>query len=265
MFLIMLANQRRQKIFELLKEDGSAKVIELARIFRVTEVTVRQDLEKLEKGGLIIREHGGAYLKSIKDSVSSFTLLNTDNMDKKRAIGKMAASLIENGDTIILDSGSTTTEIAKNILEKKGLTVITNSLNIALILGANPSFQVIVTGGEFKPPTLSLTGQKAADFLKDIHVDKLFLATAGISLRSGLTYPSISDIMVKKAMIDAAAYTFLVADSTKIDKNALASLGALSLIHYFITDTCIDEKYLKLFKANEIEIIISPIEDKTDG
>ena len=260
----MLANQRRQKIYELLKEDGSAKVIELAKIFKVTEVTIRQDLEKLEKEGLITREHGGAFLKSIKDNVKSFTLLNSDNMDKKVAIGKTAASFIENGDTIILDSGSTTTEIAHNILGRKGLTVITNALNIAIILGADPGIDVIVTGGEFKPPTLSLTGQKAADFFKGIHVDKLFLATAGISLRSGLTYPSISDITVKKAMIDAADITYLVADSTKVDKNALASLGALSMIHYVITDVCIDSKYLKLFKDNEIEIILSPVEEHPD-
>lgn len=253
----MLANQRRQKIYELLKEDGSAKVIKLAKIFKVTEVTIRQDLEKLEADGLISREHGGAFLKSITDNVRSFTLLNTDNMDQKMAIGIKAASFIETGDTIILDSGSTTTEIAKNILGKKGITVITNALNIALTVGANPGLDVIVTGGEFKPPTLSLTGQKAADFFTNIHADKLFLATAGISLRSGLTYPSISDIMAKKAMIEAADVTYLVADSTKIGKNSLASLGALSLIDYIITDAGIDPRYLELFKENDVEVIIA--------
>jgi DeoR/GlpR family transcriptional regulator of sugar metabolism len=253
----MLANQRRQKIFELLREDGSAKVARLARIFKVTEVTIRQDLEKLETEGLIIREHGGAFLKNIQDSVHSFIPLNTENMDKKAVIGKKAASLIENGDSIILDSGSTTTEIAKNIIGKKGLTVITNALNIALILGADKGIEVMVTGGEFKPLTISLTGQKAADFLGNIHVDKLFLATAGISLRSGLTYPSLSDITVKKAMIDAADTTYLVADSTKVDRNSFASLGALSLIDYLITDSSIDPKHLELFKENRIEVIIS--------
>ncbi len=253
----MLAHQRRQKIFDLLKEDGSAKVIRLAKIFKVTEVTIRQDLEKLEQEGLIVKEHGGAYLKNMKDNVRSFVLLNTDNMDKKAAIGRKAASLIENGDTIILDSGSTTTEIAKEILGKKGLTVITNALNIALLLGADPGIEVMVTGGEFKPPTLSLTGQKAADFLENIHVDKLFLATAGISLRSGLTYPSISDITVKKTMIEAADVTYLVADSTKIGKNSLASLGALSLIDYLITDPGIDPKHLDLFRENDVEVILA--------
>jgi DeoR/GlpR family transcriptional regulator of sugar metabolism len=253
----MLANQRREKIKDLLKEDGSAKVINLARIFRVSEVTIRQDLEKLEKDGYITREHGGAFLKSLEDNLRSFTLLNRDNMDRKAVIGRVAAGFIDNGDTIILDSGSTTTEIAKNLSGKKNLTVITNALNIALILGAEPGIEVIVTGGEFKPPTLSLTGQKAAAFFTDLHVDKLFLATAGISLRSGLTYPGLSDIIVKKAMIDAAAVKYLVADSTKIGKNSFASLGALSLIDYIITDSFIEKGNLQLFRDHQIEIIIA--------
>lgn len=253
----MLAHIRRQKIIDLLKEDGSAKVIDLARLFKVTEVTIRQDLEKLEKEGHIFREHGGAYLKNLQENIQSFIPLNSENMEKKTAIGMKAASLVEPGDIIILDSGSTTSEIAKNLKGKKGLTVITNALNIALLLGADSGIDVIVTGGEFKPPTLSLTGQKAAEFFKDIHVDKLFLATAGISLRSGLTYPSISDIAVKKAMIDAARVTYLVADSTKIGKNSLASLGALALINFIITDDEIDPKHLEIFKENEVEVMLT--------
>jgi DeoR/GlpR family transcriptional regulator of sugar metabolism len=253
----MLANQRREKIYELLKEDGSAKVIKLAKIFKVSEVTIRQDLEKLESEGHILREHGGAFLKNVEDSVKSFTILNQDNLEKKKIIGRKAAELIETGDSIILDSGSTTTEIARNLIGRSGLTIITNALNIAMLLGAEPGIEMIVTGGEFKPPTLSLTGQKAASFFEDIHVDKLFLATAGISLRSGLTYPSISDIVVKKAMIEAADVTYLVADSTKIGKNAFASLGALSLIDYIITDPFINPDHLQLFRDNEIELIIA--------
>ena len=125
------------------------------------------------------------------------------------------------------------------------------------MLGAEPGIEVVVTGGEFKPPTLSLTGQKAAAFFEDINVHKLFLATAGISLRSGLTYPSLSDIVVKKAMIDASDVTYLVADSTKIGKNAFASLGALSLIDYIITDASIDEERAKILRDHEIEFIIA--------
>lgn len=253
----MLANQRREKIFELIQEDGFAKVIDLARIFKVTEVTIRQDLEKLEKDGLVIKEHGGAFLKDIKDQVQSFSLGHKENIDKKELIAKKSIEFIENGDTIILDSGSTTTEIAKHLKGFKNLTVITNALNIALILGAEPGIVLIVTGGEFKPPTLSLTGQKAADFFKGLNVQKLFLATAGISLKSGLTYPSISDLVVKKAMIEAADTTYLVADSTKMGKSAFASLGALSLIDFIITDSGIEEKHKEILKNNEIELIIA--------
>jgi len=253
----LMANQRRDKILELLREDGSAKVSNLSRLFKVTEVTIRQDLERLEKDGQIVREHGGAYLKNVEDQVKNFSLTHTENMVKKELIADKCLEYIEMGDTIILDSGTTTTEIAKKLKGMKNLTVITNALNIAIMLGAEPGIEVIVTGGEFKPPTLSLTGQKAADFFKGLNVQKLFLATAGISLKAGLTYPSISDIVVKKAMIDAADITYLVADSSKIGKSALASLGALSLIDYIITDDGIENKHKKVFEEHEIELIIA--------
>lgn len=253
----MLPNLRREKILELLKEDGSAKVIDLSKIFKVTEVTIRQDLEKLEKDGLVVREHGGVYLKHVEDQVRAFLLAQQDNLDKKERIARKCLEFIEAGDTIILDSGSTTTEIAKKLRDIRQLTVITNALNIALMLGANPNIEVVMTGGEFKPPTLSLTGQKAADFFSGLNVQKLFLATAGISLKSGLTYPSISDLVVKQAMINAAETTYLVADSTKIGKSAFASLGALSLIDYIITDAGIEEKHKQVFKDNDIELIIA--------
>jgi DeoR/GlpR family transcriptional regulator of sugar metabolism len=253
----MLAHIRREKILELLREDGSAKVQDLARIFKVTEVTIRQDLEKLEKEGWVIREHGGAYLKDMPDQVQAISLAHQDHLDKKALIAEKCMDFIEPGDTIILDAGSTTTEIAKKLRGMRRLTVITNAVNIALILGAEPGIEVIVTGGEFMPPTLSLTGQKAADFFKGLHVKKLFLATAGISLKAGLTYPSISDLVVKRAMIDAAETTYLVADSTKMGKAAFASLGALSLIDYIITDAGIDARHRQVMKDNDIELIIA--------
>lgn len=253
----MTANHRREKIYELIKEDGSAKVVDLAKIFKVTEPTIRQDLEKLEEDGLVIKEHGGAYLKNVESNVKDILLTHQENLDKKELIAQKCLEFIEPGDTIILDSGSTTSEIAKKLKGFKNLTVITNALNIALILGPEPGIEVIVTGGEFKPPTLSLTGQKAADFFEGINAQKLFLATAGISLKAGLTYPSISDLVVKKAMIDAADFTYLVADSTKFGKSAFASLGALSLINSIITDSGVEDNHKQIFLDNEIELIIA--------
>jgi len=253
----MLANQRRDKILELIREDGQAKVLDLARIFKVTEVTIRQDLERLEIDGYIVREHGGAYLKDIDHNVRNLSLQNQENLAEKMIIAKKAVEFIHNGDTIILDSGSTTTEIAKLISGYKNLTVITNAINISLILGAQTGINLIVTGGEFKAPTLSLTGQKAADFFQNLHVDKLFLATAGIALKSGLTYPGISDICVKRAMIESANEIYLVADSTKIGKNSFASLGALSLIDYLITDSKIRQEDIEWLKTYDVQFIIA--------
>lgn len=253
----MLPHQRREKILEMIKEDGHAKVLQLSKIFKVTEVTIRQDLEKLEKEGFVEREHGGAYLKDVGLNVKNIVLQNQDNLQEKAAIAQKAFELINDGDTIILDSGSTTTEIAKLIRGFKNLTVITNSLNIAFVLGTDPEINLVVTGGEFKAPTLSLTGQKAADFFNDLHVDKLFLATAGITLKSGLTYPSISDICVKRSMIESANIVYLVADSSKIGKSSFASLGALSLIDYLITDSKIIKEDIQMLKDNDIKMIIA--------
>jgi DeoR/GlpR family transcriptional regulator of sugar metabolism len=253
----MLASQRRQKILELLTEDGVAQVSGLSKIFKISEVTIRQDLARLEEEGYVVREHGGAYLKSLPDQVQSYTFQHMENMDKKSLIGRRAAELIEEGDAVILDSGSTTTQIAHHIKHLKNLTIVTNAINIPFIIGGQPGITVLLTSGEFKAPTLSLTGQKAADFFENLHVDKLFLATAGITLRAGLTYPSISDLPVKRAMIQAASTVYLVADSTKLGKQSLASLGALSLIHYLITDEDISQEYLDEFSKHGIKFIIA--------
>ena len=251
------ANQRRDKILAMIREDGQAKVADLSRIFKVTEVTIRQDLEKLEQEGLIRREHGGAILNQERDSIGELQLVNQQNMDAKRAIAEEAVKLIHDGNTIILDSGSTTTEIAKLLSGYHNLQVITNALNIAMILGKETGINLNVTGGEFKSPTLSLTGDKAAHYFNGIHADKVFLATAGISLKAGLTYPSLSDLVVKKAMIDSSDIVYLVADSTKIGKSSFASLGALSMVDYIITDPNITQEDKNLFNKFDVKYIIA--------
>lgn len=148
----MALNQRRVKILDLIREDGHAKVQELSRIFNVTDVTIRQDLEALEKLGYIQREHGGAFLKDVGSFAKTGKVFNQNHIEEKREIARKAVSFIREGECIILDSGSTTTEIAKLLTQYKELTVITNALNIALILGENPGITLIVTGGEFKAP-----------------------------------------------------------------------------------------------------------------
>ena len=256
---MMFANQRREKILDMIREDGQVKVAHLSRIFKVTEVTIRQDLERLEEQGVIVREHGGAILSNARSNVMELQLANQQNMEAKQAIAAEAIKLIHDGDTIILDSGSTTTEIARLITGFHNLRVITNALNIAMILGRDPSIDLNVTGGEFKSPTLSLTGDKAAEYFSNIHADKLFLATAGINLRTGLTYPSTSDLVVKKAMIEAADVVYLAADSTKIGKSSFASLGALSLVDYIITDSQITQEQKKMFTDYDVKHILAQL------
>ena len=253
----MALNQRRVKILNLIREDGHAKVQDLSKIFKVTDVTIRQDLEVLENMGYIQREHGGAFLKDVGSFAKTGQLLNQSHIEEKREIELKVLELINEEDSIILDSGSTTTEIAKLLINYKKLTVITNALNIALILGENPGISLIVTGGEFKAPTLSLTGKMAADSFKDIHANKLFLATAGISSDMRLTYPSLSDLIVKSAMIKSADQAYLVADSSKVGISSLANLGSISLIQTIITDNKISNESIEKIRRKNVNIIFS--------
>ena len=252
----MALNQRRQEILNLIREDGHAKVQKLAQIFNVSEVTIRQDLETLEKMGFVQREYGGAFLKDVGNFATTGTLINENLMvEEKKEIARKAAALIQEGETIILDSGSTTTEVAKLMTGFANLTVITNALNIAYILGGNPGINLIVSGGEFKAPTLSLTGDMAAATFKGIHVNKCFLATAGISPDLQLTYPSLSDLVVKSAMIRASDKVYLVADSSKIGITSFASLGRLSLIDTLITDSKISPAQIDAIRELKVDLL----------
>ena len=253
----LLAEPRRMKILEWLQEEGSARVRDLSVAFAVSEATIRQDLERLDTDGFVVREHGGAYLKSMPQQVQSMSLQHLTNMDKKKKIGRAAAALVGHGETIIIDSGSTATEVANNLLGHQNLNVITNAINIALLLGALPSMTVHMSGGLFKAPTLSLTGEKSGDFFSGIFAEKLFLATAAVSFEAGLTFPAMADLYVKRAMIKAASKVYLVADSTKIGRTSFSSLGSIDLIHGFITDDGISDADRAAFEKRGIEVIIA--------
>ena len=253
----LLAEPRSMKILDWLQEEGSVRVRDLSAAFAVSEATIRQDLEKLETEGHVTRQHGGAFLRAVTKQVETLSLQHMENLDKKRKIGIRAASLVGDGETIILDAGSTTTEVAHNLIGRSSLTVITNALNIALMLGAAPGYAVHMPGGQFKAPTLSLSGDKAADYFQDVYAGKLFLATAGVALDSGLTYPSFADLQLKQAMIRAASHVYLVADSTKINRSSFTRLGTLDVVNSFVTDDEIRDEDVKAFEARGIEVIIA--------
>ena len=253
----LLAEPRRMKILEWLQEEGSARVRDLSAAFAVSEATIRQDLERLDADGYITREHGGAYLKSVPQQVESMSLHHVQNMDRKQKIGQAAAALVGDSETIIIDSGTTTTQFAENLRPRQNLNIITNALNIALLLGGNPTNTVHMPAGQFKAPTLSLSGEKSVDFFVGIYAEKLFLATAGISFDAGLTYPAIGDIYVKRAMIKAASKVYLLADSTKIGRMSFSSLGGVELVHTLITDDGISPEDVAGFEKRGIEVIVA--------
>jgi DeoR/GlpR family transcriptional regulator of sugar metabolism len=253
----LLAEPRRMKILEWLQEEGSARVRDLSAAFAVSEATIRQDLERLDSEGYITREHGGAYLRSVPQQVQSMTLHHGQNMDKKLRIGIAAAALVGDNETIIIDSGTTTTQFAENLKSRRDLNIITNALNIALILGAMPTNTVHMPAGQFKAPTLSLSGEKSAEFFVGIYAQKLFLATAGISFDAGLTYPAIGDIYVKRAMVKAASHIYLLADSTKIGRVSFSALGGVEVVHTLITDSGIRDEDRTEFERRGVDVIVA--------
>lgn len=252
----MFQDLRRAKILELLRENGSTRVRELSKLFDVTEPTIRQDLETLEKTGAIKRQHGGAYINNYSTFAAQLSLEHREHMNEKRAIGEKAASFVKSGDNIIIDSGSTLTEMARFLGNRKNLSIVTTALNITLLLAEEPSNNIILTGGEFKAPTLSLTGNKAAAIFENLYVEKLFLATGGFSLQAGLTYPGFSDLHLKRAMIDSAKTVYLLVDSSKLEKVLFASLGSQSKIDFLLTDKNADPEYIKQIEDIGIKVLV---------
>jgi DeoR/GlpR family transcriptional regulator of sugar metabolism len=252
----MFPEQRREKIIELLRENGSCRVQELKDIFRVSEPTIRQDLDVMERAGLIVRQHGGAFISNYSTFASDIQLERHINMERKSLIGARAAEFVNSGDSIILDSGTTVTEMIRYLLNKKNLNVITPAINITLALGKEPTNTIIMPGGEFKAPTLSLTGEKSVFIFKDLYVEKLFLAAGGFSLAAGLTYPSLTDLNLKRAMINSAKTVYLLVDSSKLEKILFASLGCLDEIDFLITDAGVTRDYIERLTDINIKTIV---------
>jgi len=256
---------RTEKIFEKVQAARLVKLSELSSEFGVSMPTIRKDIDELQKQGRVERVHGNVRLVTSEAGprhhfVDRANILPTS--PEKALIGRMAASLVKNGDSIILDCGATTTELAKNLLDRQNLRIVTNALNIAIILGAEPTNRIMLTGGEFKPETIAVSGEKASAFFQGMFVDKLFLAAGGVSKESGISYPDFIDLHVKRAMIDAAKTVYLLADSGKFGKREFAAFGAMDRIDYLVTDGGLTEDFAKWLGDNGTQIIYAA--DETD-
>jgi DeoR/GlpR family transcriptional regulator of sugar metabolism len=234
----MLPDERRYALVNLLlqQENGAASVTHLAELFSVSEMTIRRDLAWLEARSRVQRIHGGARVIRNDEMEKTFVERAVEYRDQKRSIGAAAAQLVEDGDHIILDAGTTTHQVARHLLDRRDLTVITNALPVAQELARAPHITVIILGGALKQEELCTVGPMVTRELARLSVDKLFLSAAGFDAQKGLTDPDIQEADVKEAMILAANRIFLVADSSKWQQVALARIAPMDRIEALITD-----------------------------
>jgi len=228
---------RRERILALLRQNGQVRVAELAKALGVSQVTVRADLEALERQGLLKRLRGGAVPWEARRFELPLEVTKAVHAREKEAIGKRAAALVKDGDVVILDVGSTTTEMAKALSPTlKDVVVITSALNIALLLEGHPGITVIVTGGRLRPLQHSLVNPFGTLLLEELNADKAFLGCNGVHPERGFTNTNLEEAEVKKAMVRAAREAYFLADHSKLLQVATAKIAPLSVARALITD-----------------------------
>jgi DeoR family transcriptional regulator, aga operon transcriptional repressor len=236
----LLVEERRRLIVEYVESNGRATVEELATRFGTSTVTIRNDLETLARNAVIARSHGGAL--PVTQAVTNDIPLNikeTRSHPQKVRIGQAAAKLIRDGETIILDSGSTTVEIARQIRQMKfeSLTVVTNALNIALELSGIPHIRVMMLGGLLRQTSYSLVGPDAEQALSRISADRLFLGVDGLDPVVGVTTPDPLEASLNALMIRASRETIAVFDASKLGQRSLSVITPVQTLHTVITDS----------------------------
>ncbi len=231
----MLPLERQKKIIEFMKENRVATVPELSAHFDVHDATIRRDLSYLEKKGMMKRTHGGVMIDEDVHSEPTFQERESAQTEEKMRIGQQAAKMINHGDNIILDSGTTTLHIAHAIADKQNLTVITNDINIAATFRASNSIKVIVTGGILFPDSYMLNGMITDHVLETVNVHKAFIGTPALHHEKGLTHFDEVLVTAKRGMIRAAKQVIVVTDHTKIGGVSLHTVASPEQIHDIVT------------------------------
>lgn len=251
------AQGRRSAILQRLREDSTVTVSQLSEQFGVSEVTIRKDLHILKDRKLLIRVHGGAILGAAvpQDEVEErhFNFKKLINAREKEAIGRAAAAHIKDGDTIMIDSGTTALEVARNLHKFHNLTIITNSVSTMMEALKYKRFNVILVGGIVRGNSLSTVGAVAESNLKLFYCDKLFLGVDSFSVEAGLSTPSVEEASTNQVMISRAREVIAVFDSSKINKRAFAFIAMPDKIHTVVIDDKLPpsiRKQLKMMKIN---------------
>ncbi|MCP1308785.1 DeoR/GlpR family DNA-binding transcription regulator [Paenibacillus tyrfis] len=253
---MLFEEERQQKIADYVQTRERASVQELAQQFQVSESTVRRDLKILEESSQLRRTHGGAVALVNDNSEPPFMEKEDSYRVQKEAIAKAAAAMIQEGDTIVLDSGTTTYYLAKELKAFKQLTVVTNSVMAAQELLTHPGVDLVLTGGSLRHETLAMVGPLTEKALKAVYVDKAFLATNGLDPVIGLTTPNILEASAKQSILRSAKQVILLADHSKFGKVSFAKVAELPEIDHWITDDGLPDNAREELEAAGLSVTV---------
>jgi DeoR family fructose operon transcriptional repressor len=251
----MFVEERRSKIIELLNKKNRASVPELSHLLRVTTATIRRDLSHLEQRALIIRTHGGALKIDKTSGEASLQERVTLHKDEKQRIAQFVAQLVLDGETIMMDGGSTTLIVAQKLNTKRDLTIITNSPPIAAVIAEQNGCKVILTGGEVRKNTDTLVGTITESTIKQFRADKTIIGMSGLLSDEGFFTVSPPETEIKRIMARCGKETIVVMDSSKVGKVTLSFVFDFSSVDKLITDTNISKEDADLIRKHEIEVI----------
>lgn len=254
----LFVEERKMMIVEYIERHKKATVAQLCAHFGMSSATIRNDLRDLEASRLITRTHGGAMVRT-KTGLELTSMQKEDqHLESKRRIAATALEMIEDGDTIILDTGTTTLEIARLLVERDNITVVTNDLVIASVLESQPGVTVVLMGGIVRRNfhCTIFAGDAGAQIMSGLVVDKAFMGTNGFSLSRGATTPDIGTAQTKKLMISMASSVVVVCDSSKLGRDSFAQFATLDQIDTVITDVCRKEERAQL-EERGIDVICS--------
>jgi len=251
----LLTRQRQAEIIRILREQGTIHVRELSQLFDVSEVTIRSDLRTLEEAGILLRVYGGA-VNNIGTALDvTFAARSTINREAKRRIAAAAVAMIQNGDTIAIDAGTTTMEIARQLPTDLRITVITTGPSIAMEAAAREKVTVDLIGGLLSPAHIAVVGSDAETSIQAFYTDKAFLAILAFDLERGLTDTSRAVARVKRAFLENAEQAIVVADSTKFGKVAPVVVAPLSAADTLITDSGLSDTDVQRLREAGLEVI----------
>jgi DeoR family transcriptional regulator of aga operon len=252
----MLIEERRQYIIGLAQKNGRVLVEEVSESLGISRITIRKDLDYLQNRGVLQRTHGGAVLPG-NGALSDPSLQEKEgrHSQEKLRIAAAAANLVQEGQCVLLDSGTTTTAIARALKRLSRLTIITNAVNIAGELSGT-DFEVLLTGGSLRKNSFSLVGPLAEDMLHDMHADILFLGVDGFDLEVGLTTPNLMESRVNRAMVKSSSMVVAVCDSTKFNRRSLSRIVETTAIHHVITDSNLPTETVEALRAAGIKLTL---------